>query len=95
MSSLRIADIRFTSSTGSEVERGMLGYVSFLLDGRIYLDGVTVHRTRDGELTLSFPAKLGRRGREWPYVRPIDNETRRAIEAQVFAALGLTSEGSR
>ena len=61
--------------------------------GCIRIDGAAIRRTRGGRLVLSFPAKRGRNGREWPFVRPIDDETRRSIEAQVFAALGpITGE---
>ena len=94
-SPLRISGVRFTPASPAEVRTGLFGYTSFLLDGRIRIDGATVRRTRRGDLVLSFPAKPGRRGREWPYIRPVDDETRRSIEAQVLAAIGLAPEGSR
>ncbi len=89
-----LADIRFQRASKQDLRTGLVGYLSFRY-GDVRLDGVTLRRTRAGELTLSFPAKRTREGREWPYVRPIDDETRSAIEAQVFAALGLASEGAR
>ena len=94
-SSIRISDVRFTRASSTEASAGLIGYTSFLLDDRIRLDGLTVRRTRRGILTLSFPAKPGRDGRDWPYVRPIDDETRQTIEQQVLAAIGLAPEGSR
>ena len=95
MSPPRISDVHYTRATPGDRDAGLLGFASFLLDGRIRIDGVVVRETRDGRLVLSFPAKTSRNGVEHPYVRPIDTPTRLAIEAQVFAALGLASEGSR
>ena len=91
----RVSEIRFHRAADQDVGTGLLAYVSFLLDGRIRLDGVTVRRTRDGDLTLVFPERRDSAGRRHPLVRPLDNETRRAIEQQVFAALQPTSEESR
>ena len=46
-------------------------------------------RTRDGRLALSFPERRDLAGGSHHYMRPLNDAARRAIEAQVFAALGL------
>ena len=83
MINVSVSDVRFSPAAEVEVATGLLGWVSFELD-YVRLDGVAVRRTRDGRLALSYP-----RRRQHRFVRPLNEETRRAIEAAVFAALGL------
>jgi hypothetical protein len=68
---------------------GFLGWVSFTIEPGLRVDGVAVRRTRDGRLTLSFPAHRDNQGRDHPYIRPTDDATRREVERQVLEALGL------
>lgn len=83
-----VSDVRLTRASSSLEGRGLLGWVSCTY-GDLALDGISLRRTHDGRVTLSFPARRARGGREHPYVRPLDDPTRRAIERQVLAALGL------
>ena len=89
-----VSDVRLARPSARDRDAGLLGFVSFLLDGMIRIDGVTVRRTADGRQALSFPARRDRDGRDHPYLRPVDDRTRRAIEAQVFASLGLGVVGA-
>ena len=86
---MRVTEVRFVPAEPRDRQRGLLGYVSFLLDGRIRVDGVVLRRTRAGELRLAFPARRDNRGTEHPYLHPVDTATREALEAAVFEALGL------
>jgi len=81
--------VRFESG-----DHGLLGWASFELYGHVRLDGVAVRRTRDGRLTLAFPERRDATGRRHPVVRPLNDEARREIEQQVFAALGLDAEAA-
>ena len=65
------AVVRFSPGSAHQVSSGLLGFVSFQL-GEVLLDGVAVRRTRDGELTLSFPQRRDRSGRTHDLIRPID-----------------------
>ncbi len=89
MERLRISSVDFAPSSPGERDTGLLGYVSFCLNGGLRIDGVTLRRTGDGRLVLSFPAKPGLTGAQFFYVRPLDSRTRREIERQVFRALKL------
>lgn len=90
---LLVHDIRFTAATAAGlVQSGLLGWIAITIAGAIRIDGVAVRRTRDGRLTLSFPVRHDARGRQHAIVRPIDDAARRAIEAQVFAAMNLQQE---
>lgn len=93
--SLRVSEIRVVPAREEEVRSGLIAYLSFLVGGKLRIDGVTLRRTRGGRLILSFPAKRNGGGVERPFVRPIDSATREAIEQQVFAELGLSPEEAR
>ena len=84
-----VADVRFTAASTEDVERGLFGWVSCLINGTLCLDGLAVRRTLDGRLVLSFPARTDGAGRQHFYVRPLDDCARREIEEAVFRALGL------
>ena len=61
----------------------------FKSNGALRIEHVALWRTTPGELRLSFPVRRDRSGREHPLVRPLDNDARQAIEAQVLTAAGL------
>lgn len=90
---VEIANVTFTATTPRDVARGLLGWVSFTLSGRLRVDGVTIRRTRDGRLTLSFPGKPGLTGTRFFYLRPLNDAARREIESSIFQALGLKEYG--
>jgi hypothetical protein len=92
---LTLSDIAFIPACRKGVRSGLLGWVSFLVNGTIHLDGIAVRRTRCGRLRLSFPARQSLNGQEFPYVRPLDDRTRTEIEAQVFRALRLEENAAR
>lgn len=84
-----IANVTFKSATAEQARGGLLGWVSCTLDSGLRLDGITLRRTADDRLALSFPARTDRQGQQHPFIRPVDDRTRREIEFQVFRALGL------
>ncbi len=91
MNSLLVSSVRLTRAGHADLQRGMLGWVSFLLGlgGLIKVDGVGLHRGGDGRYALSFPERRGRHGRRFAVICPTTDAARRAIERQVFQALGL------
>lgn len=83
-------DIRIRSwlrGTDAEIRTGLLGYLSFHY-GDFVMDGVTLRRKSDGRLGLSWPARTDRSGHRHPYVRPVDDQVRQAIEREVLGQLG-------
>lgn len=85
---LRVSQVRFSPSTSVDREAGMLGWLSLVLNDAIKFDGISLRRTRDGRLTLSYPVRRDRLGNEHSIVMPLDDEVRVEIERQVFLALG-------
>lgn len=90
---IKISSVQFTAAGEGDVARGLLGWVSCTLNNTLHLDGVAVRRTADGRHALSFPARRDAQGRQHFLVRPLDDTSRREIEAQVFKALGLEEVG--
>ena len=75
----------WTRASDGDIRSGLLGFVSVFF-GDVVVDGITVRKTAEGRLTLSFPERRDRLGRRHPIVRPIDNKARLAIEKAVFGA---------
>jgi hypothetical protein len=83
-----VSATRYTPASDQMARTGMLGWVSFLLDGQVRISGVGVRRTRSGRLALSFPCRDDGAGLRWTYVAPIDDRTRIELERQVLEQLG-------
>ena len=84
-----VTNVAFTSAPRADARRGMLGWLSFDIDGTWHVDGVALRRTEWGRLALSFPSRLDRHGFEHALLRPTCDRARRVIERTVLAELGL------
>lgn len=85
---LRITSVCFTPAGPGFAVRGLLGWVTLELGGSIALDGLAIRQTQKGLVTLTFPRRRDRSGREHPLIRPLGEAVRRDLETQVFRALG-------
>jgi DNA-binding cell septation regulator SpoVG len=101
MSSLRqpdvpvISAVRVTPADPSLRAGGLIAWVSCTLDHRFKIEGLTLRRTAEGDLTVSFAHRADAWGRRWYYFRPLNEETRRAVEQQVLAQVDLDRENAR
>lgn len=84
---LVLSDVGFVPGGPEDVRSGLLGYVGFVVGGTLRVDCLTLRRTAQGRLALSFPARRDRRGRDHHVVRPLDDQSRREIEGLVLTAL--------
>ena len=75
----------------AEVRSGLLGFISVEC-GRWIFDGICLRRTTDGRFALSFPARTDRAGKRHSYLRPVDDQARKAIEREILGQLGQRSE---
>lgn len=82
-----ITGITFTPATDWHRQSGLLGFIRCVVDGRLVLDGITLRRTLQNRLTLSFPEREDGVGRRHPIIRPIDDEARLQIEAAIIGSL--------
>ena len=87
--SISITDVRLYPGSWRDVQTGLLGWVTFVVDGTLRVDGVALRRTRDGRFSLSFPVAKYTAEAEYYVIRPVDAESRREVERQIFEALGL------
>lgn len=87
-SKIVVTAVRFHSASLKDQKQGLAGWAGLTLNGRFRLESIAIRRTLDGRVALSFPARTDRAGQQRFYFRPLDNRTRRAIEEQVFCALG-------
>ena len=83
---LHVTSVTLTPSRPLDQAEGLLGWVAVELNGELVVTGITLRRTRQGDLDLSFPARTDRRGRKHPIVR-VDDELRAAIEREVLGEL--------
>ena len=90
---IQIDNVVFTPSRAKDRPSGLLGFVEFVLNGALRLDSITLRRTRDGRLALSYPSRRDRNDVEHFIVAPLGDDARREVERQVFAALVLEVEG--
>ena len=93
MSEVEVRIRTWVRGTDAEIRTGLLGFVS-LQYGDLILDGITMRRTAGGRFVLSFPARTDRAGRRHPYIRPADDDARRAIEAKILGEVGQWGEVS-
>lgn len=89
MSSPSVTHARLIEAPRSERRGGLLGFVQVVLNGGLQLDGITLRKTRDGRITLSFPSRTDHHGREHAIIRPVDQAARTAFVREVLAALGI------
>jgi len=76
------------------VETGLIGFVTCTINSSLQLDGLMLRRTRDGRLTISFPARRDTAGRQYHFLRPLNDQIRREIEDQILRSLGM-KEGAK
>lgn len=84
---IEVSKVRFSEASPDDRDSGLLGYVGFVLNDYLALDGITLRRSAKGELYLSFPVRRDRRGGSHPIIRPLGSEVREAIEGQVLSAI--------
>ena len=78
--------VSWVRGSDQDVREGLLGFVSVEV-GPVLVDGLTLRRTSDGRLALSYPARTDRAGRRHPYVRPRDDAARIEIEREIIGLL--------
>ena len=86
---LRITDVLQTPGNDNDIRSGLLAFLCATINGRIRIDGMTLRRTANGRLMVSFPSRRDSAGRHHPIIEPLDQATRLDLEQQIFAFLGV------
>ena len=82
-----VSNVNFVKGSEAEQGTGLLGYVSFDLNGMMRVDGVTLRHTREGRLSLSYPERRDGRGHGHSLIRPLSHRAQADIQRQVLSAL--------
>lgn len=80
----RISRVRLVPATGDSKLNGMIGWLSFVIDGTLLVDGVALRRAADGRHVFTWPAKHDQYGRTHHVLRPVDDDAREQIEDQLL-----------
>lgn len=95
MSEFDLIDLSITRARPHESRQGLLCYVAFTFGG-LRIDGVTLRRTRSGDIALSFPIRRNDHGHAHQLVRPVTTELRDALTQRVIQELrSLEGDDSR
>jgi DNA-binding cell septation regulator SpoVG len=81
-----VSDVRITVAPQSMQATGLYAWARVLVDGRWEVDGLAVRRTQSGAFVVTFPTRTDGAGHARAYFRPIDKESRTAIENAVLRA---------
>ncbi len=85
---LHLTDLRLIAADSDHQRTGLMGWLSMTVGGCLRIDGVALRRTVDGRFALSFPQRTDALGRRHSIIRPVHDDARREVEAQVIKALG-------
>lgn len=66
---------------------GLIAWASCVVSGTIKLDNIAIRRSRDGNLFLTYPAKLTPGGKKYHYFNPISIEAASAVQNALLAHL--------
>jgi hypothetical protein len=81
-----VSHIQFQRASHADRHGGLLGWASFELAG-LRVDSAPIRRTSDGRVAFFWPEHVSRSGWRHAIVRPLEEETRLAIEREVIAEL--------
>lgn len=87
-----ISNVRARTAPPLGLQSGLLAIVDLTLNDTVRIEGIPLRRSLEGRLVLSFPVCCAPRARASLGIRPISDGVRRAIEEQVFRALGIKAE---
>lgn len=86
MNRVLVTEVRFARSNVAQRSKGLLGWVCCSY-GDLQLDGLRVRRGQDGRHSLGFPSHVDANGVTHAYYRPLDQDAREWIEAEVLGDL--------
>ena len=87
--SIEVTDVRFTAGSIADARAGLVGFVRVTLNNALVADGLTLRRTVQGHLVVSFPEKTDGQGRVHFMLIPKNDRVRRDLESQILRALGF------
>lgn len=92
MSETITSEMQFNEAKPAQKDKGLLGWVSFNVFEMFRFNALAVKQTREGVVSLSYPANISSRGKQYHYVRPLNDEVRLKVEAEILGQLGYIDE---
>ena len=86
---LWVSNVRLTAAPERQVAEGLVGYISFVVNDALVVDGVALRRSGEGRPYLSYPQRTDRAGARHAYIRPLGAAAHAELERRVLEALGL------
>ena len=80
---MQVTDVRLKKTESSDDK--VLAYGSITLDKSFVVNGIRVIRTKDGDLFVGFPSKLGQDGKYKDICYPLNDAMREEISVKVIA----------
>lgn len=84
---LLVGDVTFVRARPSDVELGLLGFVSLRLADTLEISNIALRRRPAGELYLAFPVRVDKHGVRHPVARLTNADEREAVTVQVIGIL--------
>ncbi len=91
---IQVALLAFSKSSDFDRDSGLLGWIKVKIAGWLVLDGITLRRSRHGQLSISLPVRTDKMGNQYPYMRIVGAASRQEFECQVLRALQESGVGS-
>jgi DNA-binding cell septation regulator SpoVG len=67
-----------------EGDDGLVGWVSCVVNGALYLNNIAIRHGRNGEFVLTYPCKRSRSEQKYFYFNPITREAKRVIDEAIL-----------
>lgn len=90
---LAITEFTFTPASRSLRATGLLGFLRLVLNDTVVIDGITIRRTLQGAIVVSWP-EPHTRGSSRRVVRPRDEDARAFLEREILKVLRRRGEVS-
>jgi hypothetical protein len=84
----RLSRVSEIEAPAADRDRGIISYISCIVNDALRIDGVALRRTLEGEYSVSFPKKPGRSIDQHYYFKPINEAMRQEFLRQILVALG-------
>jgi len=80
---MQVTEVRLKKTDASDEK--ILAYGSITLDKSFVVNGIRVIRTKDGDLLVGFPSKVGQDGKYKDVCYPLNDAMREEISMKVLA----------
>jgi hypothetical protein len=94
---LRVTSLRVIAANDVDCDRGVIAWLSFVVGDGLLVDGVAFRITEEGHPIFAWPGRKDGVGVRRYWVRPLRDDAKQEIEAQLLRQIGphLRGEGER